>query len=82
MTELKPCPFCGTEASITHREPKTYFFGNENGFIKVPIENKFFSIGCSDPDCILYNGERGSVVFEEGAEDCAIEKWNRRKNGK
>lgn len=73
--DLKPCPFCGTKAKVSKTMYKI-----KNMKVK-KSKHTAYAIGCSDPDCILYNsGTQASLFFtasDKGLEGMA-EKWNRR----
>jgi transcriptional regulator with XRE-family HTH domain len=74
--KLKPCPFCGSEAHIT--KVRARFF---KGRAKVNKYKKYYAIGCSDPDCILYSTERYARLFVTASEDgigTMVRRWNRR----
>lgn len=74
--ELKTCPFCGSEAHIT--KVRARFF---KGRAKANKWKRYYAIGCSDPDCILYSTERYAKLFftvSEDGLDTMIRKWNRR----
>ena len=78
MAELKPCPFCGGEASVTKVHPfwmlKKYHY-------------KYFAVGCKGcgaftslfkiyvSHSVIMNEE-----YEKNAAKKAIEAWNRRAN--
>ena len=77
MTELKPCPFCGSQAHI--EKGKVRFKKNKfRGAAKIGA----YYIGCSDSECILYSSrECGRLFFtvsEYGIEKM-IRRWNRRE---
>ena len=69
MTELKPCPFCGSKATIwTHND----------------INNKFLTIGCSANDSSCH-GEEGVIddwcpmnCESSITKELAVEAWNTR----
>lgn len=74
--KLRPCPFCGSKAHIT--KIKARFF---KGRVKVNKYRRYYAIGCSDPDCILYSTERYAMLFFTVSEDglgTMIRRWNRR----
>lgn len=76
--QLKPCPFCGSEAHIT--KVKVRFF---KGRVKVNKYKRHYAIGCSDPDCILYSTENYAKLFFMASEDglgTMIRRWNRRES--
>jgi len=60
--ELKPCPFCGCEATID--EISSYD----------ELRDFDYTVECSDPVCMAR--ECGNARF--GAKEFAIEAWNRR----
>lgn len=70
MTELKPCPFCGGEATLEKLEPRLYR----------PLCNGVYSIACYSCDLNFgYDLDYGGT-FE--TEEEAAEAWNRRaENG-
>lgn len=74
--KLKPCPFCGSEAHIVKVKARIF-----KGRVKTNKCKKYFCIGCSDPDCILYSTKQYSklifTVSEDGL-DTMIRRWNRR----
>ena len=73
--DLKPCPFCGTKAKISRTKCKF-----KNMKLK-KSKHTAYAIGCSDPDCILYNsGQQASLFFTASAEglEGMAKKWNRR----
>lgn len=63
--KLKPCPFCGHEASMQydHRWPDD----EEDGIAA-------FEVVCTNVDCPIYRAD--NTYFRSEAE--AIEAWNRR----
>lgn len=76
MTELKPCPFCGSQAHI--EKGKIRFKKNKSrGAQKIEA----YYIGCSDSECILYSNRRYGRLFftvsKYGIEGM-IRRWNRR----
>ena len=77
MENLKPCPFCGTKAKIA----KTHVRFKKGKTKK--IKKIAYAIGCSDPECILYNsGTFSSLYFTVSADSLEYmkRKWNRRTN--
>jgi hypothetical protein len=73
--DLKLCPFCGTKAKISRTKCKF-----KNMKLK-KSKHTAYAIGCSDPDCILYNsGQQASLFFTASAEglEGMAKKWNRR----
>ena len=75
MENLKPCPFCGTKAKIA----KTHVRFKKGKTKK--IKKTAYAIGCSDPECILYNSGRfSSLYFTVSADSLEYmkRKWNRR----
>ena len=78
--ELKPCPFCGSEAHIEKTRVRVHK-GRIKGRRSMKT-NLAYTIGCSDPDCILYSTESWSrLMFTASKEglDYMIRRWNRRK---
>ena len=75
MENLKSCPFCGTKAKIA----KTHVRFKKGKTKK--IKKTAYAIGCSDPECILYNsGTFSSLYFTVSADSLEYmkRKWNRR----
>jgi hypothetical protein len=73
--DLKLCPFCGTKAKISRIKCKF-----KNMKLK-KSKHTAYAIGCSDPDCILYNsGQQARLFFTASAEglEGMAKKWNRR----
>jgi len=75
MTNLKPCPFCGGEASskgiVRHaisKEPNAWW---EDGS---PVEDAFFC------NCIVCGANNQNIIGGFQTEEKAIEAWNTRKN--
>ena len=68
---LKPCPFCGTKAKIA----KTHVRFKKGKTKK--IKKTAYAIGCSDPECILYNsGTFSSLYFTVSADSLEYMKKN------
>ena len=65
MTELKPCPFCGGEASASCERKANYLY-----MVSMPIFTIECRVGCEK--CGIYF-RQNSVRYEEAAEA-----WNRR----
>ena len=65
--EIKPCPFCGGEASVGK---STYAENSEIAVLNG--QNVFYSVNCHS--C---NGTRGLIGEKSHKE--AIEKWNQRE---
>ena len=81
MQELKPCPFCGSEAHIEIRKMRVRI---NKGMPKVRKPRKItlaYSIGCSNPDCLMCNTKQQLkllfTVSREGL-NTMIRRWNRR----
>lgn len=77
--ELKPCPFCGSEAHI--EKTRVRFHKGRLKGRRTKNTNLAYTIGCSDPDCILYSTESWSrLMFTASQEglDTMISRWNRR----
>ncbi len=74
--ELKPCPFCGHAAKISKVNARFM-----KGRAKKKKYNIYFSIGCADPDCIMYGTKQHAkflfTASEKGLETM-IRRWNRR----
>lgn len=79
MTELKPCPFCGSEARIEMRRVRVRK-GNVTG--KGAMKSTLvYSIGCSNPDCLVCNTKQQlKLLFtaSRDGKDTMIRRWNRR----
>ncbi len=76
MTELKPCPFCGSEAHIEKGKVRV-----KNNKVRGTKTRKSYYIGCSDPECILYSNRRYAKLFFTVSKygiDVMIRRWNRR----
>jgi hypothetical protein len=74
--KLKSCPFCGSEAHIT--KTRVRFF---KGRAKANKYKRYYAVGCSDPDCILYSTKRYTKLFFTVSDDglgTLIRRWNRR----
>lgn len=78
MTELKPCPFCGSENVATAFAQPPYMLAK--------IKNKYVFAGCKDcgaaTSLFFANNRTRSPIFnkanEKKAFNKAIEAWNRR----
>lgn len=71
---LKPCPFCGSKARVF----KHHWCSMK---VKKTVRGPFFYIGCSDPDCILYNDDRNArLLFRTVDAQFMIRRWNRRRD--
>ena len=73
MTELKPCPFCNSEARLVS---SIRWIGRRRR-----IRGLYWHIGCSDPNCILYldkNFKQVRLMFTTRSRDLAVRRWNRR----
>lgn len=64
MEELKPCPFCGREATINHE------YSNKTG--------DWYAVGCLNKSCPMEIVRVTTGLRSTKAE--AIEAWNRREN--
>ena len=77
--ELKPCPFCGSEAHIEQAKVRIHK-AQIRGRRKART-NLLYIIGCSDPDCILYSTkQQAKLLFTASPDglDTMIRRWNRR----
>jgi hypothetical protein len=77
--ELKPCPFCGQEAHIEKVRVRVRR-GRAKGR-RTMKTNLMYTIGCSDPDCILHSTKRAcKLLFTASTDglDTMIRRWNRR----
>ena len=79
MTELKPCPFCGGEASVGFAHPD---------FMLKRLHNRYVFAGCKACGVVTplfnANNKTRSPIFNnvhtEQAKQKAIEVWNNRVN--
>ena len=74
--ELKPCPFCHSEAKMQSAvrwiKPRSY---------KRRARGVYWCVGCSDPDCILYldgKAKQARLMFTSTSKRLIIRRWNRR----
>lgn len=71
--QLLPCPFCGTEARIMPVR-------KVRATCVKKIKGIRYAVGCSDPDCILFNdGRYGRLVFVCIDGNMLVKRWNRRR---
>jgi hypothetical protein len=80
MTELKPCPFCGSKAKLIHRKRTK---------LNLP-----WAVACQSPiveECHLYSGAEERIEHPRAWDDVlfwwthredAIAAWNRRSSDK
>ena len=76
--ELKPCPFCHSEA----RMEKHVRWVKPSHYMR-RARGVYWYIGCSDPDCILYldgKEKQARLMFASTAKGLVIRRWNRRKD--
>ena len=74
MNELKPCPFCKSNAIMMKYVRKC----NRN---KRRPRGVYNVIGCTDPNCILYlsgDMKKARLFFTSRSEDVMVRRWNRR----
>jgi Lar family restriction alleviation protein len=66
MERVKPCPFCGSQATVIQHE--------DDHYNKIQCTTDvYFSISCIGNDCpVEFN------VFDSKTEEQAIAKWNER----
>lgn len=70
---LKPCPFCGSKA-------KVFKHSGRMKKVKKKVRGPFYFIGCSDPECILYNdGRHARLLFRTVNDRYMLRRWNRRR---
>jgi len=77
--ELKPCPFCGSEAHIEKVRVRVHR-GRAKGR-RTMKTNLMYIIGCSDPDCILHSTKQDfKLLFASSTNGLGtmIRRWNRR----
>ena len=79
--ELKPCPFCGSEAAIIRARVRI----KRTGTKKIVKKNRkiFYAIGCTGQDCILRTrGKSARLMFTASprGREYMIRQWNRRKS--
>ena len=77
--ELKPCPFCGSEAHIEKVRARVRR-GRAKGR-RTMKTNLMYVIGCSDPDCILHSTKNEyKLLFTASTYGLGtmIRRWNRR----
>lgn len=77
---LKPCPFCGSQARIEKSHVRF-----TKGRRKYNRSKIYYNIGCSDPDCILCNRNNfGRLFFVASSDglDTMVRRWNRRATEK
>ena len=71
--KLKPCPFCGSAATLDDRK----FYED----VQEKYGKTCFEVSCTNRDCaaaiLAYNKTNGPLPYETMAE-VAAEKWNRR----
>ena len=75
MNELKPCPFCNSEAKIC----SSVYLRMKKG--RKRVKGLFWYIGCTDPECILHLDEglkQSRLIFRSINRDYVVRKWNRR----
>ena len=78
MAELKPCPFCGGEAT-THYQPLYTEKGVCVFCVECKARSRFFLGDCK---YTFYHGEKNVYISMERATSDAIEAWNRRSESK
>ena len=76
MDKLKPCPFCGGEAILSHEvyvSPKFRYDKDAMCIAPGKYLHSKYKVKCETPRCFARNN---TVVFHSKPE--AIEAWNRR----
>lgn len=76
MNELKPCPFCGSEAILASSVHLRMRRGRKR------VKGLFWYIGCTDPECILYLDEglkKSRLIFRSVNREFVVRRWNRRR---
>lgn len=76
MDELKPCPFCKSEARMM-----SFIKWVKPKHKKRKARGLYWCIGCSDPDCILYldsKAKRARLIFASRSKLFMVRRWNRR----
>ena len=75
-TELKPCPFCGSEVKIK----KSPLWHEYNGIMHGYKDCYEFEISCSKCGCSTYRTKADTVsLTEDMAKNTIIKNWNERK---
>jgi len=76
MIELKPCPFCKSEARMISAVRWLRLNGKRGR-----TRGLYWYVGCSDPECILYLDKElknTRLIFLSRSRGLVVRRWNRR----
>jgi len=76
MIELKPCPFCKSEARMISAVRWLRLNGKRRR-----TRGLYWYVGCSDPECILYLDKElknTRLIFLSRSRGLVVRRWNRR----
>lgn len=74
MSELKPCPFCGGEATLIHIPDNTDEENEKHPYWQWRYPDRWV-VGCDSSNCL---GNYNNVAIAFIDKDVAIKTWNRR----